>query len=155
MGTEKGAKKVCRPAAQEVPRDPMSPAMATQVQRRPEMGRKPRTIYPKHDPQDRRSHVLPRRGPPVAVIRVPRWPRQEEECKRQPHGFAPRGTLWGGPERSAKETQLPHKKQPKVQARGRRKRDGDAKSPIIITIDESGEERNWGPLSKANAWRAG
>ena len=91
----------------------------------------------------------------MAVIRVPRWPRQEEECKRQPHGFAPRGTLRGGPERSAKETQLPHKKQPKVQARGRRKRDGDAKRPTIITVEKSGEVRNRGPLSKANAWRVG
>ena len=27
--------------------------------------------------------------------------------------------------------------------------------PAVITVDESGEERNWGPLSKVNAWRAG
>ena len=56
---------------------------------------------PNHFPQrqppwDWRSRVLPRRGPPVAAIRVPRWPRQEL-CGRQPRGFEPRGTLRGGP----------------------------------------------------------
>ena len=45
----------------------------------------------------------PRRGPPVAVIKAPRWPRQEVLSKRQPRGFVPRGTPRGGPERSAEE----------------------------------------------------
>ena len=29
------------------------------------------------------------------------------------------------------------------------------KRPTIITVEEEGHERKWGPLSKANAWRAG
>ena len=29
------------------------------------------------------------------------------------------------------------------------------KKPTIVTIEESGRERKWGPLSRANAWRAG
>ena len=29
------------------------------------------------------------------------------------------------------------------------------KRPEIITVDQNGEERNWGPLSKTNVWRAG
>ena len=29
------------------------------------------------------------------------------------------------------------------------------KRPTIITVEEEGHERTWGPLSKANAWRAG
>ena len=55
--------------------------------------------------RDWKSRVLPRRGPPVAAIPVPRWPRQEEMCGRQPRGFKPRGTLRGGPERSAEDPQ--------------------------------------------------
>ena len=27
--------------------------------------------------------------------------------------------------------------------------------PIIITMDEKGKERKWGPLSRITAWRAG
>ena len=61
----------------------------------------------------------------------------------------------GRPERSAKDPQLPHKKQSQVQARGRGMENGDAKRPAIITVEKSGVERNWGPLSKANVWRAG
>ena len=113
----------------------------------------------------------------MAVIRVPRWPRQEEMCWRQPRGVKPRGTLRGGPERSAedpqskpqgslrrgparsaRDPQLLHMndKQAKAAGKGQRWGERDAKKrPAIITVDESGEVRNWGPLSKANASRAG
>ena len=110
----------------------------------------------------------------MAAIRVPRWPRQEL-CGRQPRGFEPRGTLrggpersagdpqskpqgrlCGGPERSAKEPQLPHKNITKSKAKdGRKGKQETKKRPTIITVDENGEVRNWGPLSRANAWRAG
>ena len=46
---------------------------------------------------DWRDRVLPRRGPPVATIKAPGWPRQEVPNKRQPRGFVPRGTLPGCP----------------------------------------------------------
>ena len=54
-------------------------------------------------PWDWKSRALPRRGPPVAAIRVPCWYWLEEGKKRQPRGYEPRGTLRGGPERSAHE----------------------------------------------------
>ena len=44
----------------------------------------------------------------------------------------------------------------KNKASGWRTQKQEAKPrPTIITVDQTGEERNWGPLSKANAWRAG
>ena len=52
-------------------------------------------------PQDWRPHVHPRRGPPVPVIEAHQWHLQEDRKKRQPRGVTPRGTLRGGPERSA------------------------------------------------------
>ena len=111
----------------------------------------------------------------MAANRVPRWPRQEEMCERQPRGLVPIGTprggperpaddqqrnpqgsLCGGPERSAKEPQLSHKKITKRKAKGGRKGKEEAKKrPTIITVGKGGEERSWGPLSKSNAWRAG
>ena len=66
-------------------------------------GGSPEQFPPRATPRDWRSRVLPRRGPPVAAIRVPRWTRQEETCERQPRGVKPRGTLRGGPERSAED----------------------------------------------------
>ena len=38
---------------------------------------------------------------------------------------------------------------------GRMPKQDAKKRPAILTVDESGETRNWGPLSKANASRAG
>ena len=29
------------------------------------------------------------------------------------------------------------------------------KWPTVITVDKSGQERTWGPLSRAAAWKAG
>ena len=52
---------------------------------------------PRQVPPDWRFRVLPRRGPPVAAIRVPRGYLQEERKKREPRGFQPRGPLRGGP----------------------------------------------------------
>ena len=52
-------------------------------------------------PQDWRPRVLPRRGPPVATIPIPLRYRQERWESRQPRGVKPRGTLRGGPERTA------------------------------------------------------
>ena len=130
---------------------------------------------PREVPPGGLSRALPRRGPPVAATRVPRWPGQGETCERQPRGVKPRGTLRGGPERSAedpqrkpqgrlcggparsaKDPQLPHKNAKHVKAQsGRMGKQEAAERPTIIIVDEGGAERNWGPLSKANAWRAG
>ena len=60
-------------------------------------GGNPKHFPPRPDPRNWRSRVLPRRGPPVAANRVPRWPRQEEMCERQPRGLVPRGTLREAP----------------------------------------------------------
>ena len=137
-------------------------------------GVKPEQYPQSTTPGDRRSRVLPRRGPPVAVMRAPRWPHQEL-CWRQPRGVKPRGTLRGGPERSAEDPQrkprgrlwrgparsandpqLPHKNITEGKAKSGRKGKRVSKTrPTIITVAQSGEVRNWGPLSRTNAWRAG
>ena len=148
--------------------------MDASLWQRPKMGRNPQSFPRRTTPHDRRSRTLPRRGPPVAVIRVPRWPRQEEMCRRKPRGVKPRGTLrggpersaedpqskpqgrlWRGPERSANDPQLLHKNIKQAKAKGGRTPKQTKERPAIITVDESGEVRNWGPLSKANASRAG
>ena len=125
---------------------------------------------------ERRRQAMPRRGPPVAAIRVPRWYPQEEMCWRQPRGVKPRGTLRGGPARSARdpqrkppgglcggparsaeETQTRHKKtsQQKASVGGTRKaQDGEGR-PAIVTVDQKGRETRWGPVSRRTAWRAG
>ena len=113
---------------------------------------------PRTRPWDWKSRVLPRRGPPVAAIRVPRWYRQEAFCTRQPQGATPRDPLrggperssddpqrnprggpWGGPARSAKEPWMPSKAiQDKAEGKGAGKpRLGKAKRPTIITVDEN------------------
>ena len=112
---------------------------------------------PRARPWDWRSRVLPRRGPPVAAIRVPRRYRQEELCTRQPQGVKPRGTLRGGPERSAEEPWMPSKTtQDKTEGKGAGKpRTEAARRPTIITVDGDGREKTWGPLSRSSARRAG
>ena len=65
----------------------------------PRPGRQPNPS--RASPWDWKSRALPRRGPPVAAIHVPRRYMQEGWKKRQPRGFEPRGTLRGGPERPA------------------------------------------------------
>ena len=55
------------------------------------------------DPLDCRDMVLPRRVQTVAVIKARHWTRQKVLRERQPRGLIPRGTLRGGPERSAEE----------------------------------------------------
>ena len=52
-----------------------------------------------------RSHAMPRRGPPVAVMKVPRWYPRDVGNERGPRGFKPRGSLRGGPERPASDPQ--------------------------------------------------
>ena len=71
----------------------------------PEKGRTLAKTPPRTWPRAGRSSMRPRRGHPVAAIRVPRWYlyQHDEWEKRQPRGFVPGGPLWEGPERSAKE----------------------------------------------------
>ena len=54
---------------------------------------------------DWRFRPMPRRGPPVAAVKVPRRDMGEMERERQPRGPEPRGPLRGGPERSAGDPQ--------------------------------------------------
>ena len=56
---------------------------------------------PRARPRDPRPCMLPRRGPPVAFMRVPRRYQNDQWETRQPRGSDPRGTLRGGPERPA------------------------------------------------------
>ena len=114
----------------------------------------------------------------MAAIRVPRGYLQEERKKRESPGFQPRGPLrrgpersandpqrkprgglCGGPERSAKEPQTPFPKTSQHKANGGKGEGMDktqkGPKPIIITMDEKGKERKWGPLSRTTAWRAG
>ena len=125
--------------------------------------------------QDWRSRVLPMRGPPVASIPAPRCHRQESWETRQPRGRQPRGPPLGGPERpvddpwrnpqggpcggterSAEDTRSQKPTHDKVNGSRPEKRNRmERKRPTIITIDKSGQEREWGPLSQSNAWRVG
>ena len=91
---------------------------------------------PREVPPGGLSRALPRRGPPVAATRVPRWPGQGETCERQPRGVKPRGTLRGGPARSAKDPQLPHKKNAPCKAKSGRRGNktpwkGQPSSPLM------------------------
>ena len=52
-------------------------------------------------PCNRGFCTTPRRGPPVAAVKVSCWHRQELWKERRPRWSEPRGPLWGGPERSA------------------------------------------------------
>ena len=110
-------------------------------------------------PRAMRSLVLPRRGPPVATIRAPDWPRPKL-IERQPRGSNPRGPLRGGPERSADDLRRNPRdglcggpgrsaKEPQPQKLIRvetnggrtRKQVNKNKKPIIITMDKCGRER--------------
>ena len=125
-------------------------------------------------PQNPRPRVQPRTGPPVAAMKVPPGFYHGKWETRQPHGSNPRGPLrggparsvndprrnprggqCGGPERSAKEPQTPSQTS-QAKTNGERKK-GQAKKgrPTVVTIDENGCERKWGPLSQTSAWRAG
>ena len=129
---------------------------------------------PRPSPTDWRPRVLLRRGPPVAVIRVPRRYHRDLWGKRGPRGVTPRGPLrggpersthdpqrkplgrlCGGPERSAKEPQTPPKISHVKTNRGRARKGERDKRPMVVTVDDKGRERKWGPLSRATAWKAG
>ena len=101
--------------------------------------------------------VLPRRGPPVAAIRAPRWHLPEEGEKRQHRWFEPRGTLGGGPERSVKEPQTQFPKTSQSKSNRERGVGGSktTKRPMIVTVQEGGRTRTWGPLSRTTSWRVG
>ena len=94
----------------------------------------------------------------MAAIRAPRRYEPVLLEERRPRGNDPRGPLRGDPERSAKDPQTPSKSTTENTTRGDKVTNGEAKArkkPTIATIEESGRERKWGPLSRANAWRAG
>ena len=120
---------------------------------------------PEAYPRDWRPRVLPRRGPPVATIPAPFGYRQERWKARQPRGVKPRGTLRGGPERtaddprrkprgglcggpgrSAKEPQTPNKitRQNTTGGKAAKGNEKTSTRPTIITVDRSGMVRRWG-----------
>ena len=128
---------------------------------------------PRARPRDPRPYALPRSGPPVAAIRVPRRYCRGRLEARRPRGSNPRGPLrggpersaddpqreprggqCGGPERSAKEPQTPNQSS-RAKTDGEEPESGEKTSPTVVTVDKGGKERKWGPLSRATAWRAG
>ena len=106
------------------------------------------------------------------MIKAPRWHWQELSNERRPRGSEPRGPLRGGPERSAGD---PHRKprdsrrggpgrssnDPRLskttqaKAKGESKGKKGAKWPTVVTVEKSGKESTWGPLSRTAAWKAG
>ena len=128
---------------------------------------------PMQRPSDWRRHPMPRRGPPVATIMVPRWYRPVVWDERRPRGSNPRGPLRGGPERSADDPQ----RAPRDSRRGEPERSADdprlskttqhhvereaqkerkgTNRPTVITVDKDEQEACCGPLSRQAAWRAG
>ena len=107
---------------------------------------------PLQRPRDWRIYPMPRRGPPVALIEVPRWFRPELWEERRPRGSNPRGPLRGGPERSDDDPQTPENT---TQREANEANGGNgekkAKWPVIVTVDGDGHERKWGPLSRNTA----
>ena len=104
---------------------------------------------PEQRPQHWRGSMRPRRGPPVAAIRAPRW-NQEEWGKRCPRGSDPRVPLRGGPERPADDPQSPTQNNlATVQRWRRRKRRslGEAKDPPSSRWMRRGESDD-GDLSR-------
>ena len=117
--------------------------------------------------RDSRRRVLPRRGPPMVVIGVPRRYQHGQWEARHPRGNNPRGPLRGGPERSANDLQRNPRgglcggparsanepqTQPKtsqVKTNGGRARKGERdERPILVTVDKNGRERKWGRSHK-------
>ena len=111
----------------------------------------------------------------MAAIHAPRWCQEEWE-KRRPRGSDPQGPLRGGPERSAddprreprgglcggpgrsaNDTQTPPKttSQRPNGGDGQQEKPLRSKRPIIVTVDEKGRERRWGPLTRTTVRRAG
>ena len=91
-----------------------------------------------------------------------RWPRGPEprgplrggpERPADDPQRAPRGSPCGGPARSSEDTQLSKTTQAKAKREAKGKKGG--KWPTVITVDKSGFERTWGPLSRTAAWKAG
>ena len=107
-------------------------------------------------PWDWSPYALPRRAYPVAIgDRVPRRYHRDERETRQPRGSNPRGTQRGGPARSAKEPPTPPKTSQAKTDGERTGKAGERTRPTVVTVDESGQEKKWGPLSRASAWKAG
>ena len=130
------------------------------------------SFNPVQRPGDWRSYLMPRRGPPVAVVKAPRWHRPVVVEERRPRGPEPRGPLRGGPERSSDDPQRAPRASrwggpgrssddPRLskttQAKGKRETKGQrgAKWPAVVTADKSGKEKKWGRLSRTAAWKAG
>ena len=78
--------------------------------------------YQRARPWSARASPLPRRGPPVAAIKVPLRYQLEGWKSRQSRGSDPRGTQRGGPEMSAKEPQTPFQKPSQQDSGGERRR---------------------------------
>ena len=109
----------------------------------------------------------------MATIKVPWWYQRESVKERRPHGSNPRGTLrggpersaddprrnprgglWGGPGRSARDPWTPKTKPIKTNG-GNKKSEDRNQRPTVITVEENGRERKWGVLARSTAWRAG
>ena len=74
-----------------------------------------------------------------------------------PVDMNPRGPLRGGPERSAKEPQTPFPKTSQHNANWGKggERTKKTKRPTLVTVEEGGRTRTWGPLSRTTSWRVG
>ena len=104
---------------------------------------------------------MPRRGPPVAAIKVPGWHRPEWWNERRPRGSEPRGPLREAPKGQPvirrehlvadrvddpkghpmiHGCRRPHRQKPS----GKPKDKNGGEWPIVVTVDKSGQERTWG-----------
>ena len=128
---------------------------------------------PVQRPGDWRIRPTPRRGPPVALIKVPRWDRPELWNERRPRWSNPRGPLRGGPERSAGDPQrTPHdspcggparssddprlsKTTPSQGQAGNQRGEGRKVAHRHHGRQRRQRKKTWGPLSRTAAWKAG
>ena len=111
---------------------------------------------PRARPEEPRSHMLPRRGPSEALIKVQRQYQHGERVKRQSRWSNPGGTRQGGPEsrRSAEKTSrwlcgcpersadYPQTPPKTCHVKTNGKTDVKTGRPTIITIDKTSVKEN-------------
>ena len=102
----------------------------------PRSGRNWQRYPPRTSPPDWRTGVLPRRGPPVAVIRAPRRYQRVLLEEKRPRGNDPRGPLRGDPERSAHD---PRRKPRGGLCGGPERPANEPRTPPKITRQKSNE----------------
>ena len=121
----------------------------------PRRGNHPHRFPPRARPWDWKSRAMPRRGPPVAALRVPRW-YWFEEGERGSLAGSNCEAICGESRKVSQGNTDPIPKtsqhQPTRKENGKNKED---KKTHDRHRQEEWEDKEIGPLSRTAAWRAG